>query len=95
MASSSVAQFNPSQSPNYGFTILNAPSPNMRSLLAYVDAFQAWNIMACFDEALEHRILPQSLSRPVLSKRQYGEYFGAIMPLFRKFSGIRVIHLFR
>jgi hypothetical protein len=89
MASSSVAQFNPSQSPNYGFTIPNAPSPNMRALLAYVDALKAWNfndIMACFDEALEHRILPQSLGRPVLSKRQYGEYFGAIMPLLKNFQ---------
>jgi hypothetical protein len=87
MASSSIAHFNPSQSPNYGFTIPNAPSPNMRALLAYLDALQAWNfkdVMACFDEALEHRILPQSLGRPVLNKRQYGEYFGAIIPLMKK-----------
>lgn len=61
----------------------------MRALLAYVDALQALNfedVMACFDEALEHRILPQSLGRPVLNKRQYGEYFRAIMPLMKKFQ---------
>jgi len=92
MASSPIAQFNPSQSPNYGFTVPNVPSPNMRALLAYVDALHAWNfkdIMACFDEALEHRILPQSLGRPVLNKRQYGEYFRAIMPLLKRFQVLR------
>ena len=92
MASSSIAHFNPSQSPNYGFTIPNAPSPNMRALLAYIDALQAWSfkdVMACFDEALEHRILPQSLGRPVLNKRQYGEYFAAIMPLMKKSQVLR------
>ena len=59
----------------------------MRALLAYLDAVQAWNfkdVMEFFDEALEHRILPQSLGRPVLNKRQYGEYFGAIMLLMKK-----------
>jgi hypothetical protein len=95
MASPSTVHFNPSQSPNYGFTIPNAPSPNMRALLAYVDALQAWNfkdVMACFDEALEHRILPQSLGRPVLNKRQYGEYFGAIMPLMKRSQVLRSIY---
>ena len=92
MASSSSALFDPSQSPNYGFTVPDAPSPNMRALLAYFDALRRWNfkdVMACFDEALEHRILPQSLSRPVLSKRQYGEYFKAIMPLINKNQVLR------
>jgi ABC-type phosphate transport system auxiliary subunit len=92
MASSSIAHFNPSRSPNYGFIIPNAPSPNMRALLAYLNALQEWNfkdVMACFDEALEHRILPQSLGRPVLNKRQYGEYFGAIMPLMKKSQVLR------
>ena len=92
MASSSSAQFDPSQSPNYGFTIPSAPSPNMRALLAYFDALAAWNfndVMACFDEALEHRILPQSLNRPVLNKRQYGEYFRAIMPLLKRVQVLR------
>ena len=64
----------------------------MRALLAYLDALKEWNVkdvMACFDEALEHRILPQSLGRPVLNKRQYGEYFGAIMPLMKKSQVLR------
>lgn len=64
----------------------------MRALLAYLDALQAWDfegVMACFDEALEHRILPQSLGRPVLNKRQYGEYFGAIIPLMKKSEVMR------
>jgi hypothetical protein len=92
MASSSIAHFNPSKSPNYGFTIPNSPSPNMRALLAYFKALQEWNfkgVMACFDEALEHRILPQSLGRPVLNKRQYGEYVGGIMPLMKKSQVLR------
>lgn len=94
MASSSVPQFNPSQSPNYRFTIPSEPSPNLRALLAYLDALKEWNlkgVMACFDEALEHRILPQALGRPVLNKRQYGEYFKAIIPLMKKSQVI--IHL--
>ena len=64
----------------------------MRALLAYLEALQAYNfkdVMACFDDALEHRILPQSLGRPVLNKRQYGEYFGAIMPLMKKSQVLR------
>ncbi|KAF8161482.1 hypothetical protein B0H34DRAFT_643043, partial [Crassisporium funariophilum] len=81
--------FNPSQSPNYGFIIPSAPSPNLRAFLEYVDALHAWDfdaLMSSFDDALEHRILPQSLGRPVLNKRQYGEYFRGVMPLFRKFQ---------
>jgi len=61
----------------------------MRAFLAYVDALEAWNfkdVMECFDEALEHRILPQSLGRPVLNKRQYGEYIRAVMPLIKRFQ---------
>ena len=86
-SSSFVPQFNPSQSPNYGFTVPNLPSPIMRAFMTYIDALEAWSlrdIMACFDEALEHRILPHSLGRPVLNKRQYGEYLRAVMPLMKR-----------
>lgn len=92
MASSHTTQFNPSQSPNY--TVPSVPSPNLRAFLAYVDAVRTWNhkdLMACFDEALEHRILPQSLGRPVLNKRQYGEYIRGIMPLFKRLQVLRTI----
>jgi len=86
--SSSAHRFNPSESPNYGFTVPPSPSRNMRAFLAWIDAYHAWDldlILACYDEALEHRILPQSLGRPVLNKRQYGEYLKGILPLFKKF----------
>ncbi|KAF9012706.1 hypothetical protein BDQ17DRAFT_1344483 [Cyathus striatus] len=39
--------------------------------------------MNVFDEDLEHRIIPQSLGRPVLNKRQYGEYFRGLMPRYK------------
>jgi len=58
----------------------------MRAFMTYIDALEAWNfrdIMACFDEALEHRILPYALGRPVLNKRQYGEYLRAVMSLMK------------
>ncbi|TFK45090.1 hypothetical protein BDQ12DRAFT_674104 [Crucibulum laeve] len=80
--------FNPSQSPSYAFTVPPNPSPNMRTFLAYLKALNTWDYDACmavFDNSLEHRILPKSLGRPVLNKKQYGEYFKGLMPTF---SGI-------
>jgi len=87
-SSSSPPGFNPGQSPNYSFVPPPTPSPYLRAFFAYVDAMHAWDfdrVMQCFDESLEHRILPKSLGRPVLNKRQYGEYFKGTMPLFVKF----------
>jgi len=90
MASGSTTpQFNPSESPNYGFTVPESPSRNLRALLAYIDAVHSKDIdsvMACFDEALEHRILPASLGRPVLNKRQYREYYKGLISLFKEFT---------
>lgn len=80
--------FAPSQSPTYSFVPPSSPSPNLQTLLAYCDALNEWNfekVMAVFDDTLEHRILPKSLGRPVLNKKQYSEYFGGVMPLFKKF----------
>jgi len=87
--STSARQFNPSESPNYGFTVPPHPSRYLRAFLAYIDAFNAWDldlILDCYDEQLEHRILPQSLGRPVLNKRQYREYLKGILPLFKRFK---------
>jgi hypothetical protein len=39
-----------------------------------------------FDDALEHRILPKSMTRPVLTKKQYIEYWKGVMALFAKFE---------
>lgn len=86
---SSIHRFNPSESPNYGFQVSETPSRNLRTFLAYVDALHSWDLVAvleCFDDSLEHRILPQSLGRPVLNKRQYGEYFKGLMPLFKSYQ---------
>lgn len=61
----------------------------MRTLLLYVDAVNArdYNAMAAtFDEALEHRILPKSMARPVLTKKLYVEYWKGVMALFAKFE---------
>lgn len=87
--SASEYHFNPSESPNYGFTIPEHPSRYLRAFLTLVDAYHAWDldhILDCFDEELEHRILPLSLGRPVLNKRQYGEYLKGIMPLLNSFK---------
>ena len=86
--SASEYRFNPSESPNYGFTVPDHPSRYLRAFLALIDAYHAWDldrIIECFDEQLEHRILPSSLGRPVLNKRQYREYLKGIMPLMKSF----------
>ena len=86
---SSIHRFNPSESPNYGFQVPETPSRNLRTFLAYIDALHSWDVVAvldCFDDSLEHRILPQSLGRPVLNKRQYGEYFKGLKPLFKSYQ---------
>jgi len=86
---SSSHTFNPSESPNYGFQVPETPSRNLRTFLAYADSLRALDLEAvldCFDDALEHRILPQSLGRPVLNKRQYGEYIKGVMALFKHFQ---------
>lgn len=61
----------------------------MRSLLTYIDAVNNndYDAMAnVFDEALEHRILPKSLERPVLTKKLYLEYWRSVMGLFETFE---------
>lgn len=66
----------------------HAPSPNVQTLLAYRDALNEWDYdkyMAVFDDTLEHRILPKSLGRPVLTKKQYAVYCAEVMSLFKKF----------
>lgn len=61
----------------------------MRSLLVYLDAVNARDyssMEAVFDDALEHRILPKSMARPVLTKKQYIDYWREIMGLFEEFE---------
>ncbi|CAA7260398.1 unnamed protein product [Cyclocybe aegerita] len=84
----SPPQPDPSESPNGLFSVPEEPSSNLRAFLAYVDALHKWDheaVMACFDDELEHRILPTSLGRPVRNRLQYGEFFKGMMPMFRKF----------
>ena len=64
-------------------------SPNMRRTLEYVAALNEWNydkIIDCFDDTLEHRILPASLGRPVRDKALYKEWFSSIFPNFKEFK---------
>ncbi|KAF9047699.1 hypothetical protein BJ165DRAFT_1315924, partial [Panaeolus papilionaceus] len=85
-STSSGYSFDPSMSSNMNFKIPHDPSPNLRAFLSFIDALHRWDfddIMDCFDETLEHRILPQSLGRPVLNKKQYAQYFRAIFPIFK------------
>jgi hypothetical protein len=60
------------------------PSPNLQALLAYVEARNEWStdhtkVMGFFDDSLEHRILPKSLGRPVLTKKQYSDYVAGLL----------------
>jgi len=60
----------------------------MQAFLAYTDALNAWDlerILHAFDDTLEHRILPKSLGRPVLNRKQYTTYITGIYPLFKWF----------
>ncbi|KAF9012705.1 hypothetical protein BDQ17DRAFT_720999 [Cyathus striatus] len=41
-------------------------------------------VLDCFDDSLEHRILPKSIGRPVLNKKQYGDYFRGIISFFKE-----------
>lgn len=71
------------------FAVPADPSPNLRTLLAYVAGLEAWDlarIIAPFGDSLEHHILPKSLGRPVLNKRQYTEYMAGVIPLFKSFK---------
>ncbi|KAL0574813.1 hypothetical protein V5O48_007150 [Marasmius crinis-equi] len=62
------------------------PSPRLQTVLEFIEASNEWSsarhiqrVMDLFDENLEHRILPKSLARPVLNKKQYGEYLVGLM----------------
>lgn len=62
------------------------PSPNLQIALAYNDAMERWDeeaLMSTFDETLEHRILPKSLTRPVLNKSLYRSYFQHLASMFK------------
>jgi len=70
----------------------NNPSRNLQALFAYVAARNAWHIsgpadfLALFDESLEHRILPQSLAKPVLNKRQYAELISGLLRFIKSYK---------
>ncbi|KAF5385845.1 hypothetical protein D9615_002328 [Tricholomella constricta] len=83
-----LIMFTPSQSPNFSSVLPKSPSPQVQTLLAYCDALNEWDldqVAAVFDDSLEHHILPKSLGRPVLNKKQYLTYFAGVMPLFKSF----------
>ncbi|KAJ3896146.1 hypothetical protein GG344DRAFT_61546 [Lentinula edodes] len=72
-------------------------SPNVQTALAFIEARNAWfsraacssgvgQMMSLFDESLEHRILPQSLCRPVLNKNQYREYVQGLLRFIRDYE---------
>ncbi|KAJ3999381.1 hypothetical protein F5050DRAFT_1805115 [Lentinula boryana] len=72
-------------------------SPNLQATLALFDARNVWfsraacttgveQMMSLFDESLEHRILPQSLGRPVLNKNQYKEYVQGLLRFIRDYK---------
>ena len=69
------------------FEIPPDPSPNLVSLLKYVEAIKEWNldkILSLFDDDLEYHILPQSLGRPVMNKKLYSTYWKTVLvPMFQ------------
>ncbi|KAJ3762443.1 hypothetical protein F5880DRAFT_1505950 [Lentinula raphanica] len=73
------------------------PSPKVQTTLAFVEARNVWfsrvasasgveQMMSLFDDNLEHRILPQSLGRPVLNKNQYREYVQGLLHYIRDYK---------
>lgn len=80
------------------FTPPENPSPNLQAVIAYVAARNATQsavaqssakslalIEDCFADNLEHRIIPKSLGRPVLNKKQYIEYLAGLPGIFKTF----------
>lgn len=64
-----------------------APSQNLKVLLAYVNARNKLdNVLRFFHNELEHRYLPVSLGRPVLTKKQYGEYLEALASMMTTYT---------
>ncbi|KAK1231655.1 hypothetical protein PQX77_005221 [Marasmius sp. AFHP31] len=68
------------------FTQPKYPSPRLQTVLEFIDASNEWSstrsvdrVMNLFDDSLEHRILPKSLARPVLNKKQYREYLAGLL----------------
>ncbi|ESK97212.1 hypothetical protein Moror_17868 [Moniliophthora roreri MCA 2997] len=69
------------------------PSPNLQTVFAFIDACNEWTktrsverTMVLFDDTLEHRILPNSLARPVLNKKQYAEYTGGLLQRIKSYK---------
>lgn len=68
------------------WTLPMDPSPDLQLALAYNTALESWNeemLMATFDDTLDHRILPKSLRRPLLTKRLYQSYFQGLAAMFK------------
>ncbi|KAJ7594857.1 hypothetical protein C8J56DRAFT_927795 [Mycena floridula] len=65
------------------------PSPNLQTVLAYVQARNENDpdkIMSLMHPTLEHRILPKSLGRPVLTRQLYASYLGGFCPRFKSYK---------
>ncbi|THV06168.1 hypothetical protein K435DRAFT_849268 [Dendrothele bispora CBS 962.96] len=67
------------------------PSRNLQTLFAYVEARNSWHespdsFLALFDDNLEHRILPQSLEKPVLNKKQYRELISGLLRFIKAYK---------
>jgi hypothetical protein len=61
-------------------------SPNAQTVLAYFSAIEELDIqkvLPLLDDRLEYHILPKSLARPMMNKKQYGEYFTGVTPVFQ------------
>lgn len=81
--------FNPSKARGYGWVPPCSPSPYVLVLLLYLEATENWDhdaLMSLFDDSLQHWTLPRSLNRPLLNKRQYGEYLKVVRPTFSTFK---------
>lgn len=71
------------------FTRPKNPSPNVETVLKYIDALAALDphsVIAQFDDRCMHHILPRSLGRPVLTKDQYLFYLVAIFKMFNSYQ---------
>ena len=64
-------------------------SANARAFQAWLEGVEKWDlgsIMAAFDDTLVQQVLPASLGRPAMSKKEYEAYFGGVIQLFADFE---------
>lgn len=65
------------------------PSPQLKTVLRWIDAFKNWNLdelVATMSDDYTHYIFPRSLNQPVRRKQEFAAYFQTLPRLFDSFN---------